>query len=315
MSYRRVVHPWLRGGDSMAGQQGEGADCRGVKKPALIETRTMEQNGSQIFWAEGENERIAQSMEKARETFKYFWREMTWEYRRIIPGLEISAIKAAFSDPGTDKTEHMWLSDVNFDGKEVKATLLNAPNQLTSVAAGDEVTLSFDDIEDWMYAISGKVYGGFTVQAMRSEMSAGERKGQDQAWGLNFPPPDRVDLVPNWQHKAKKPGLFAKLLGSKVEESAPGDIEAEHPMSENMGANFAEAIDGDPEGFLKVGNDGLSSLHSLTLGGSMACVRVLLDKGANPTELTKHGHTARQLAETMGWPKLVELLKQAESRF
>ena len=182
------------------------------------------------------------------------------------------------------------------------------------MTVGSEVTLSLDDVEDWMFSINRKVYGGFTVQAMRSEMSPGEQKRHDRAWRLNFPPADRVNLVPNRSYKENSPGFVARLFGAKAEEAPPGDILAEHPMSENMGPGIGHAIDANPDTFLKPGPDGMTMLHNLTLGGSLACVRVLLEKGANPADKTKHGHTALQLAELMGWPKLEAILREAESR-
>ena len=272
-------------------------------------------NGSRgpVFYAEAEDPELAHAKAAAAASFKYLWRELTWEYRRIIPGLELSAIKAAFKDPDSDRdaVEHMWLSEIEFDGEMISATLLNSPNQLTSIEEGDRVTLLRDQVEDWMYVMGGRVYGGYTIQVLRARMSPGERRGHDQAWGFTFPEPDRVEVVPNWQAQGKKK-LFAGLFANRT--ATPIDPDTEHPMSENMGDSLAEAIAQDRAGFLELGAAGLNTLHSLALGGSAAGVRVLLAAGADPHLRTKSGRTARELAEMMGWPRVVELLREAEAR-
>ena len=48
-------------------------------------------------------------------------------------------------------------------------------------------------------------------------------------------------------------------------------------------------------------------------GGSAACVRALLAAGADPHLITASGKTARDLARIMGWPRVVELLRDAEA--
>lgn len=231
-------------------------------------------------------------MERARASFKYLWRELTWEYRRIVPAFELSAIKAAFKDPGGDasQVEHMWLTDIEFDGEVIRATLMNAPHELTSVAAGDSITLSLADVEDWMYVREGRLYGGFTIQVLRGQMSEAARHEHDEAWGFTFADPGEVDLV------------------------ADGNPDAEHRMSENMAVGLPETIAEDPERFFAVGPAGLSTLHSMALGGSAACVSALLQAGADPLQKTTSGRTARELAASMGWPRVVELLREVEAR-
>jgi len=260
--------------------------------------------GNPVFYAKPDDPEMAKAVAGAVASFKYLWRELTWEYRRIVPGLQLSAIKAAFNDPGgtPDMAEHMWLSEIAFDGERISATLMNAPNGLTSIEEGDRVTLRVDQIEDWMYVIDGHVYGGFTIQVLRAVMSPSERSEHDAAWGFDFADPGRVDLVPNWQ--AKKHVTVVPTAG---------DPDAEHPMSENMAKGLAEAIDANREAFFELGDEGLNTLHSMTLGGSAACVKVLLDAGADPSQKTSQGRTPRELAETMGWPRVVALLQDAEA--
>lgn len=249
-------------------------------------------------------------MASARTSFRYLWRELTWEYRRIVPALDLALVKVAFLDPGgaPDDVEHMWVSDIEFDGATIVAPLVNEPHALRTVRKGDVVSFGLAQLEDWMYVRSGRVYGGFTTQVLRAAMSASERRAHDEAWGFTFPDPKRVELVPDWSEK--KPELLGRLFGAKP---APVDPDAEHPMSQSMAAELGQAIDRDPEGFLRGGEAGITTLHSLTLGGSIACVKVLLQKGADPHAKTASGRTARELAEALGWSELAGVLRAAEA--
>jgi ankyrin repeat protein len=50
------------------------------------------------------------------------------------------------------------------------------------------------------------------------------------------------------------------------------------------------------------------------LAGSAATVKVLLEAGADPNAVTKHGMTPLQLAQALGWDKVVGLLVSKEAR-
>lgn len=274
----------------------------------------MNEPKSKVFLEPAEDPEMGEAMKKARASFKYLWRELTWEYRRIVPALQLAAIKAAFRDgPGaSEATEHMWLNEIAFDGEAVRATLVNSPNDLTSVREGDRIAFRPDELEDWMYVLNGRVYGGFTVQVQRSRMSPRERREHDDAWGFDFGDPAQVALAPDWSAKEKS-GVLGRLFGSSA---APSDPDGEHAMSENMAKKLREEIGKHRAAFLEeaTGDEQLTVLHSLALGGSAACVRVLLENGANPLLKTRSGKTARELAEQMGWPGVVELLRAAESK-
>lgn len=195
-----------------------------------------------INFADGDDPEMAQASEEARASFRYFWRELAWERRRIIPALELSAVKVAFWDGGSAEppratgsepaVEHMWVGDIDFDGRLVRGRLLNDPRWLRSVRAGHAVEVPLARVEDWMYAMSGRVYGGFTVNLLRRRMSRAERREHDDAWGLDFGAPEVVLVPPT------KGGLFRK--------STPTAPDAEHPMSENMVESLRQALVKDP---------------------------------------------------------------------
>ncbi|VTU02403.1 ankyrin : Ankyrin repeat protein OS=Rhodopirellula baltica SH28 GN=RBSH_01420 PE=4 SV=1: DUF2314: Ank_2 [Gemmataceae bacterium] len=245
---------------------------------------------STVFNFDGDDPEMLEAYEKARATFRYLWRELTWEYRRIIPALGASAVKAPFSDgPPRGKAkpvvEQMWFGDVFFDGRLVSGTLLNTPNKLRSVRAGDRVSRPLSEISDWLFSYGDEPFGGFTVGVMRSRMSPRERQSHDAAWGMKFGDPANVRVLPDSQSE-----------------------DEEHPMSENMGPSLKEHLKKDPTGLLSPDENGWTTLHSMALGGSYAAVKILLEFGADPNAPTGNGMTPLQLARCLGWEKVAALL-------
>lgn len=260
---------------------------------------------------------------KARQTFKYFWREMAWEQRRIVPGLDLAAVKGAFSDPpelrkrssGGLEVEHMWLVDVEFDGKQIEATLINSPHSLRSVQEGDRVTLAGKQLCDWMYVIHGFVYGGFTVDVLRSRMSKGERSQHDQAWGFDFGAVGMVHLVPPdyiGDPPVKKKGLFSFLGGAGPAAQDHAKVAgAEHPMSVNMRESLEQALKKDPQFVDQADDRGYTLLHQLALAGSWDGVDVCLKHGADPQAPAPNGMTPYALAKSLGWKRVMDRLQKA----
>ena len=268
-----------------------------------------------VQWLRGDDEGIDVATKEAQRTFRYFWRELSWESRRIVKGLDLAVVKAPFESRGQakakggglfgwvgrllgsgekvpeagHKVEHMWIRDVAFDGRQIKGVLVNEPHSLHGWRQGDEVEIPLGEISDWMYALRGEVYGGFTVQSLRERMSAPERAAHDNAWGLSFPEPGTVRLVPDW---------------------GEGDPDVEHPMSDNIVPKWAEQFEG---GGVNLGPDatGWTMLHHLALAGSLGPVDLLLTHGADPGARTPDGQTPLSLARALGWSKVEARLLEA----
>lgn len=85
-----------------------------------------------VFMFDGQDPHMQQAYEAAQRSFKFFWRELSWERRRIVPGLDLAVIKVPFTDgPRTDGRpafEHMWVDNIDYDGNRLRGTLLNSPN-------------------------------------------------------------------------------------------------------------------------------------------------------------------------------------------
>jgi uncharacterized protein YegJ (DUF2314 family) len=264
-----------------------------------------ESQPSKVYLSAGEDPDMDRAHQHARATFRYFWREIAWERRRIVPALDLACVKAPFSDGPNRSTradapdvEHMWLSDVDFDGRQISGTLLNSPNWLTSVKEGDSVRLPLAEISDWMFAIGGEVYGAYTVNLMRSRMSSRERQEHDDAWGLDFGDPRNIRLNP----EANKGGLLKRWFGK------PEPPPEEHPMSVAMAAKVKEQLARDPSMTSSKNDDGWTLLHQESLAGNATIVELLLAAGANPRAVTENGMTPLELAQSLGWERVVALL-------
>lgn len=280
-------------------------------------------DSNNIYKVASDDNQMELAAQLARKTFRYFFREVAWEQRRIVPGLEVCAIKVEFSDPEEMRThqegelekEFMWVMEVDFDGKQIHGTLQNDPHSLKSVKAGDRVKIPGKQLVDWLYVQLGQTYGGFTIDQMRSRMNKAERKAHDGAWGLEFGEPGFVKIVPDsylGETHTKKKGMFS-FLGSEKPKPQDYNLAAqfEHPMSVNMRDSLEDALRKNPS-FRTATNDlGFNMLHQLALAGSYDGVDVCLKMGFDPKQAAPNGMTPYRLAKSLGWQRVMDRLTQA----
>ncbi len=262
---------------------------------------------SKVFMFDGADPEMRHASELARANFRYFWRELSWEQRRIIPALDLACVKAPFTDgdraldSNDPRCEHMWLNEIEFDGKVVSGVLLNKPNWLKTVRQGSRARISLSRISDWMYGTSEAVFGAYTVNLLRSRMGTRERREHDAAWGLNFGDPRTVRVAP----EPEKAGGLVKRWFGKQEPATD-----EHPMSLAMAPKYKEQFAADPSLLNSKDERGWTLLHMDALAGNAPIVKVLLEAGADPRAVTNDGRTPMQLAQVLGWEKVIALLGQ-----
>lgn len=75
-----------------------------------------------------------------------------------------------------DKCEHLWLTAVHFDGRDLRGKVDNNPVELKTPRLGEEVTVQPEEITDWMYVENGRLVGGSTLRVYYSRLSAAEKK-------------------------------------------------------------------------------------------------------------------------------------------
>jgi uncharacterized protein YegJ (DUF2314 family) len=264
-----------------------------------------------VFMFDERDPEMQQAYLAAQSSFRYFWRELSWERRRIVPGLDMAMVKVPFTDgPRTDGNpdfEQMWVGDVGFDGDSISGHLLNSPNWLTSVHQGNAVSAPFTHLTDWLMTVDGRAYGGFTVNLIRSRMSRQERDQHDQAWGLDFGDP--ADIRVEIQRESKpKAGLISGLFGSRPQPSAVPESFRDHPMCVNMVPKIQAQLQADPSVAKTIDADGWSILHHEALAGNLGVVTLLMAFGADPAARTPSGYTAADLARKIGWPEIADFI-------
>jgi uncharacterized protein YegJ (DUF2314 family) len=266
-----------------------------------------------IFMFDNRDPEMQQAYRAAQASFRYFWRELSWERRRIVPGLDMTMVKLPFTDgPRTDgnfEFEHMWIGDTGFDGNSVNGTLLNSPNWLTSVREGSVVSVPFDNLTDWMMTADGRAYGGFTVNLMRSRMSRRERDEHDQAWGLDFGDPADVQVEIRRESKPKA-GLIAGLFGRGSRQQVVPDGFRDHPMCVNMIPKIEAQLQEDQSIASSIGDDGWTLLHQEALSGNLGVVKLLVSYGADASARTSNGYTAAELAQKIGWTEIADYINE-----
>ncbi|MEG4119295.1 DUF2314 domain-containing protein [Microcoleus sp. N9_B4] len=257
----------------------------------------MNQN---IYRFKGNDPDINLASKKARESFKYFWRELSWERRRIIPALDISAVKLQFSTgkvtDSAPSVEHIWVGNVNFDGRKVSGDLLNNPRWIDGIGAGDQIVMGFKEMSDWIYSIDGMVYGAYTVNAIRLKMNNDQRRVHDDAWGLEFGDPREIRIVPD------------SYLNKESRNKDEYEI-GEHPMSENMAAKIDSALSENPTIVNQIDENGWTMLQYEALAGNLTPVKLLLKYGADKMIKNPDGFAAIDLAEVMKWNKITDFLR------
>ena len=267
-----------------------------------------------VFMFDGEAPEMVAASQAARKSFKYFWRELCWEGRRIIPGLDVAMIKLPFTDgtrtDGNPEYEQMWCTNVKFDGEFLKGQLINSPNWLVSVKEGDEVHVPFSHLSDWIMTTGGVAYGAHTVNVMRAGMDYGERRAHDRAWGLDFGDPSTIRSKIDRSHR-KKPGIIARLFGKKPSEPAPAPPQTgfeDHPMCVNMLEAFETQLQGDPSIATTTDDRGWTLLHGEALAGNLGIIKLLIKHGADVHATTSEGKDAASLARGIGWEEIAMYL-------
>ncbi|WP_137984436.1 DUF2314 domain-containing protein, partial [Pseudomonas viridiflava] len=108
-----------------------------------------------IYGVEGESADFKAAVASAHRTFKFLWRELSWEQRRIVKALDMAVVKISFATDSTDpdgpSVENMWVTDIGFDGHTLTGVLMNEPRWVSRLSAGDPVSVPLAHLSDWMY--------------------------------------------------------------------------------------------------------------------------------------------------------------------
>jgi uncharacterized protein YegJ (DUF2314 family) len=75
-----------------------------------------------------------------------------------------------------EEVEHIWLTDITFDGQNFHGKVGNDPEEVKNIKLGDDAVVDKNEISDWMYIENGKLVGGYTIRVLYSRMTSDEKK-------------------------------------------------------------------------------------------------------------------------------------------
>ncbi|MBL9188378.1 MAG: DUF2314 domain-containing protein [Opitutaceae bacterium] len=115
-----------------------------------------------------------EAMERAVETARKTTDKVIAALRSPKANQSRFAVKKPFVEG--DQVEHIWLTDVSFDGRLFHGKVDNAPVAIKGVGLGQEVSVAPNEISDWMYIENARLVGGYTIVAMCHHMSPAEKQ-------------------------------------------------------------------------------------------------------------------------------------------
>jgi uncharacterized protein YegJ (DUF2314 family) len=140
-----------------------------------------------VISVEADDPEMKAAMQTARDHFPEFWQEVSSDHARIRPAKPIAMVKAYFFDSDAPQTgEHMWVRDVQYDGKLISGFLADTPEQVKSVKTGQRVSFPLERLSDWFYVYHSKAIGAYTVKLLRTRMTEKERREHDRHYPFSF---------------------------------------------------------------------------------------------------------------------------------
>jgi uncharacterized protein YegJ (DUF2314 family) len=94
------------------------------------------------------------------------------------------SVKVPIINAGT--THSVWLQHLSHDGSKFLGRLGPDVEGMSGHAPGDEITVAPKDIEDWMYVENGKLVGGYTLRAIRDQLSGPARENFERSMWFKF---------------------------------------------------------------------------------------------------------------------------------
>lgn len=87
-------------------------------------------------------------------------------------------IKKGFVDG--DKCEHLWITNVTYDGTNFHGQIDNRAFDVKNVHLGQRVTVAPREVSDWMFVKNGKLMGGYTTRVLYARLSPERRAEFDR---------------------------------------------------------------------------------------------------------------------------------------
>ncbi len=133
---------------------------------------------SNVVDVQSEDEKMNWAMEKSRLTLHYFEKCLI----DPKPSQQYFSIKVKIEDSG--KIEHIWLVEPSFDEENNLFGIVgNEPIDVKTVAIHQKIGVDKALVSDWMIIENGRLIGGYTIRAMRDNLSGSALTNFDKGLG------------------------------------------------------------------------------------------------------------------------------------
>ena len=140
------------------------------------ESRVIQRDGEPDAVDVGNDAEMAAAIAEARATADQFLRALATP----APNQTDFCVKRAYATTNGSGREHLWISNVRYDGALLHGTIDNEPIDVPNVKVDERVSFPPAELSDWMYLEDGKIVGGYTVRVVRKHLSPEERTEFDK---------------------------------------------------------------------------------------------------------------------------------------
>ena len=142
----------------------------------------VEREGSpDVVYYDDEDDLMNRAVAQAKATYSEFVLALEAEDPAIL-GL---SVKKPFE--AKEGYEHIWISDISWDGQAFSGTVGNEPVDVPGLTYGQAVTVTPEELSDWMYIRDGMLHGGYTLRVTLSEYPPEERAAMEREMGFKVP--------------------------------------------------------------------------------------------------------------------------------
>ena len=135
-------------------------------------------NQPDVVDIQNEDEKMNWAMDKSRLTLHYFKKCL----KQSNPDQQYFSVKVKIEEAG--KIEHIWLTEPSFDNEDnLFGVVGNEPLDVKSVKLNQKVGIDKNLVSDWMIIENGRLIGGYTIRAIRDNLSGKALKNFDKGLG------------------------------------------------------------------------------------------------------------------------------------
>jgi uncharacterized protein YegJ (DUF2314 family) len=134
-----------------------------------------------IYSVTGEDTTMNGAIQKAKQTINEFDQAL----QSNNPAYTNFAVKKRYKT-ADDGGEHIWIAEISLENGNYKGFVNNDAENTSEVKYGDAVIVKKGEITDWMYLDKSVLRGGYTIRAVRNNLTGDERSQMDKRLGFKI---------------------------------------------------------------------------------------------------------------------------------